>query len=96
MPWFRKRFQNRSASIAALRDTFHEIHIASGEPSEWLLVSERHGAEDVTVWLRIGKRWAAAFHGFERIEDTSLPESATLLSGSPQQFEALFKYEDRG
>jgi hypothetical protein len=94
MPWYRKRFQSQPLGVRAAQSEFETLFLAGGGPPEMLMISERHDSGDVTVWVRVSPQWAGTFQGFAPAPDSELPEVATFLAGYPDQFEALFQYDN--
>jgi hypothetical protein len=55
-----------------------------------------HGESKTEIYLSLPQSvYLRLFDGFEEIEDSTLPERATLLVANNADFEERFKYDNR-
>jgi hypothetical protein len=72
-------------------------HLALGDEAGMLMVEQRHGPLDCTIWIRLpDKVQAARYPGFQEAPEGQLPRKATLVFGKNDEFEKLFGHGSEG
>ncbi len=92
--WIKKTFPyDPSEGWAYVQDQFENIIVASGAPSEMLLVAKSSEDHTTTTLVALvpNEMIADAFAGFERISLDQRPDCPSLLVGNQTEFEKYFK-----
>ena len=97
MVWFTRRYGEDAGRTEPVIEEFSTHSLALGDEAGMLMVEQRHGPLDCTIWIRLpDKVQAPRYPGFQEAPEGQLPRKATLLFGRNDEFEKLFGHGSEG